>query len=372
MPRTKPRTCPARLHQLTPDARTCLTCEGDAARTHITEIVSAVEPALDGVVIRDAVSAAARSVDQLRRLRAHLEGDPAALTSGASNAPNVLNRLAHELAGRGARSVVLPKCVDCRRAKPLLNVVEEGRICNTCRRVRRAEVCSRCAKSKPVGGRGPDRAPLCSNCWRRDPAQAVMCKVCQEAGPVSVRDAEGLATCIRCYRAPLRECGGCGELGRIVSRLSGTPLCVDCYAYPVRACGRCERDRPIARRARDGEPDLCDGCTQPPLATCTLCGTHRRCHFVAEGRPICIPCSPARALPCAHCGDVRPATAHWPEGPVCPRCYTTALRRRGECTSCGQQRRLVDPPGPGAEVWHVRRRVARPRLWPVRDGGQAL
>ena len=41
-------------------------------------------------------------------------------------------------------------------------------------------------------------------------------------------------------------------------------------------------------------------------------------------------------------------TANWPEGPVCGRCYTNALRRRGQCSSCGQERRLVDPPGPGS------------------------
>jgi hypothetical protein len=33
---------------------------------------------------------------------------------------------------------------------------------------------------------------------------------------------------------------------------------------------------------------------------------------------------------------------------VCGRCYDTALRRRGRCTGCGELRRLVAPPGPGA------------------------
>ena len=40
----------------------------------------------------------------------------------------------------------------------------------------------------------------------------------------------------------------------------------------------------------------------------------------------------------------------WPEGPVCDTCYTTALRRRGTCADCGQQRRLVSPPGPEART----------------------
>ena len=54
-------------------------------------------------------------------------------------------------------------------------------------------------------------------------------------------------------------------------------------------------------------------------------------------------------------GRVRPLRAEppgsrWPEGPVCNTCYTAALRRRGTCTGCGQQRRLVFPPGPGAGI----------------------
>jgi len=42
------------------------------------------------------------------------------------------------------------------------------------------------------------------------------------------------------------------------------------------------------------------------------------------------------------------AAARWPEGPVCDTCYTSALRRRVACAACGQQRRLIAPPGPGA------------------------
>lgn len=348
MPRTKSRPCPAGRHQLTPDTRACLACEGQEALAFISGFVITVEPSLDPVQVAEAIGSAARSVDQLRRLRIYLEADPTALTSGFSTAPNVVARLTHELVGRGAVVVVVAKCADCGRPRPLLNVVKEGRICNPCRRVRRAEVCSRCGDTKPVGGRAQGGAAVCANCWRRDPARAEPCKVCGEPGPVSVRDAAGLPTCVRCYRPPLRECGGCGRPGRIVSRLGGTALCVGCYTHPVHPCGRCGRVRPIARRARSGDPDLCAGCAQPVLATCMLCGTRRRCHFVAEGRPVCIPCSPVRAVACAHCGEVRAVTARWPEGPVCGRCYASALRRRGVCTSCSEQRRLVDPPGPGA------------------------
>jgi hypothetical protein len=49
---------------------------------------------------------------------------------------------------------------------------------------------------------------------------------------------------------------------------------------------------------------------------------------------------------CARCGQDRPPAARWPDGPVCDTCYTLALRRRGACAACGQQRRLIAPPGP--------------------------
>lgn len=349
MPRTRPRSCPAGRHQLTPDTRSCLSCEAEATLTRIKAIVVSIEPTLDPGVVTDAISGAARSVDQLRRLLAHLESHPVALTAGASNVPNVLTRLAHELVRRGAQQVVLPRCHDCGQAKPLLSVVPEGRICENCRSIRRAEPCSHCTKTLPVCGRGPGGAAVCSYCWRQDPAHASVCTICGKAGPVSTRDPEGRPTCGRCYQRPLLECGQCGNIGRIVSRRSGTPLCVNCYESPVQPCGRCGHIRPIARRARAGDPDLCDSCARPPFAGCMRCGTRGRCHFVSEGRPVCVACSPVRTVPCSHCGDVRTVTAQWPEGPVCQRCYAVALRRRGECTSCGQQRRLVDPPGPGAE-----------------------
>ena len=72
------------------------------------------------------------------------------------------------------------------------------------------------------------------------------------------------------------------------------------------------------------------------------------CNFAGGGNPVCKTCTPRAASRCARCGLDRPAAARWPEGPVCDTCYTSALRRRGACTACGQQRRPVAPPGPSA------------------------
>lgn len=156
--------------------------------------------------------------------------------------------------------------------------------------------------------------------------------------------------CGRCRAHELaEECSACGRARVVTARTEGgQALCYACAPRPARRCGRCGRTRPIARRAKDGEPDICDACFRPPLATCRVCGRRRPCSFVATGRPICASCSPRNAAPCAHCGKLRPPCARWPEGPVCEPCYRAALGRRGTCQGCGQRRRLVDPPGPGA------------------------
>ena len=87
------------------------------------------------------------------------------------------------------------------------------------------------------------------------------------------------------------------------------------------------------------------------MATCGICGRDRPCSGVADGRPVCAPCTRRRAARvCAHCGGTGPASVNWPEGPVCDSCYAAALTRRGTCTICGMHRRLVAPPGPCAAV----------------------
>lgn len=185
-----------------------------------------------------------------------------------------------------ARGSVIPQptCARCGRSDRKLTVSEEGGVCPMCRRRQLAVACSACGGVKPVAGRDGHGAPLCAACAPR----------------------------------PRRTCSGCGRV------------------------------RVIARRARGELGDLCDVCYREPTATCGVCRRQRPCHFVAEGRPVCVGCSPRRSLRCAHCDQNRPPTVRWPEGPVCEPCYRAALARRGTCEACGAQRRLVDPPGPSA------------------------
>ena len=175
------------------------------------------------------------------------------------------------------------------------------------------------------------------------------CTRCARTGLDLVATDEG-GLCERCrHRQLATACGHCGVVKPVYGRgEAGEPLCSVCVPRPKRRCSRCGRVKAIVRRAHDEEGELCGSCFKGPVATCGVCGRRRPCQFVAAGRPICTSCAPRRTSRCAHCGEDRPACARWPEGPVCEPCYRTALARRGTCRDCGEERRLVFPPGPGA------------------------
>jgi hypothetical protein len=112
----------------------------------------------------------------------------------------------------------------------------------------------------------------------------------------------------------------------------------------------CGNTAPVAVRGRDGQPGICTSCYQLPEATCSKCQRRRPCAYAATSQPVCASCSPRVTAACARCGHDRPPQARWPEGPVCDPCYRAALQHRGPCARCGQQRRLVVPPGPAADT----------------------
>jgi len=180
---------------------------------------------------------------------------------------------------------------------------------------------------------------------------APACAVCGRTGSPLTRTSHG-GMCARCARrAGAAECARCRVVKPVAGRTGeGQPICERCRRWErgLRRCGRCGKARPIAVRARGSDPDVCVNCYKMPEATCSACGRRRECSFAASGRPVCMSCSPRATAACARCGRERPAQARWPEGPVCDPCYTAALRNRGTCASCGQQRRLVAPPGPDA------------------------
>jgi len=185
------------------------------------------------------------------------------------------------------------------------------------------------------------------------------CAICARSGLELIRSGT-VGLCGRCRAHELAEaCSTCGRKRVVVGRDDrGGALCFACAPRPARVCGRCGRVGPIARRARETEPDICNSCFRLPVATCGNCGRNKPCNFVAAGRPICASCSPRAVRACAHCGQLRPAAARWSEGPVCEPCYRAGLSRRGACDGCGGQRRLMFPPGARARLCADCARVA--------------
>ena len=105
---------------------------------------------------------------------------------------------------------------------------------------------------------------------------------------------------------------------RCAAATAAPDICVNCYRLPDSRLQRLRRQPPVQLRRH-----------RPAGLPVVLAAGHRRLRPLRPGPP---------------------AAARWPEGPVCDPCYTAALRHRGPCARCGQQRRLVAPPGPDADT----------------------
>jgi integrase len=254
-------------------------------RDAIVAQVAAADRSLAPGQVAAAVDAAAGTGQALRSLAAALAGRTARDVL-ADGAPPGVGRLVAELISRGSAEFTAAACKSCGTTGRQLTRSSWGGVCPRCRNRLLAAACACCGGVKPVAGRTGAGEPVCERCRRH-------------------------------------------ERGH-------------------RPCGTCGKTAPIAVRARGGRADVCVNCYQMPQAVCTVCGRRRPCNFAGGGNPVCKTCTPRAASRCARCGLDRPAAARWPEGPVCDTCYTSALRRRGACTACGQQRRLVAPPGPSA------------------------
>lgn len=94
-----------------------------------------------------------------------------------------------------------------------------------------------------------------------------------------------------------QHCAGCGRLATVAAHQDGRALCARCYRQPARRCGQCGRVRLVARRGRDGQPDLCPTCYPAPILDCSVCGQHARCRRTTPDRaPICFRCQLDRRL----------------------------------------------------------------------------
>lgn len=250
------------------------------------QIITRVAVAVPSLSERDVAAA----VDAVATHHAIWRSLAAALKSSSDalvyGAPPAIGQLVTELIARGATTLREPRCVVCGRGGRPLTVTEHGGMCKPCAARRDPKACARCGGVKPVAGHDGDGEPICEPCRRH----------------------------LRGHR----QCGTCGKTAS------------------------------IAVRARDDQPDICVNCYRLPTATCHVCGRSRPCTFATSDRPICKLCVPRVTAPCARCGHDRPPTVRWDEGPICDPCYIAALRHRGRCAACANQRRLVAPPWPNA------------------------
>ena len=259
----------------------------------VVERVAERERTLPHAVIRAAIEEAAPSRVERKWLAEHLGDHPDALASEAADAPRVVCRLAAALVSAGA-STSQPRCARCGAVALLIRTVAASeRICGRCDATGRAEPCSTCGRVRKVSGRTERGHALCNSCRLRDPATWKTCSGCGRLQRVNARTAEGAPLCPSCYEPPLDTCTTCADVAPIAFRRPGVALCGPCYdrhQRPRRPCGRCGRLKVINRRARDGEPDLCNGCHWAVVAACTDCGEVRPGRGVSVGTHVCLHC----------------------------------------------------------------------------------
>ena len=162
--------------------------------------------------------------------------------------------------------------------------------------------------------------------------------------------------CARCaHRGTAAGCSACGVVKPVAWHdETGRPLCETCRRHapglaPVRDL-REDRLDCAARPRRAGT--VCVNCYQLPRPSPASYAGDRPCNFAASDHTRSA-LSPRATAGCARCGEIRPPTARWPEGPVCDPCYNAALRSRGRCARCAEVRRLVAPPGTAADTCAV-------------------
>ena len=274
----------------------------------ITAHVSRRDPGPVRAGLEDVITSAIPSPFQRHQVLWELDARPALLAGeGAHGSPRV-NVLIRALADAGVPGIVAPACPSCGQAAPLRYRLGEMRCCRRCYDRDRPGTCSRCGRAGEVASRTAAGAPVCSACFRRDPANHGQCGNCGRTA-LTVRRGDGTAWCRRCYRASVATCSLCGRDKPCYLAAAGTPRCEHCSRRMRHApCARCGNSRAIWTRTAGGQP---------------LCGS----------------CSRQR-VPCSTCGKTRTVAARLPAGPLCSTCYRKDPASFRPCTACGATEHL--------------------------------
>ena len=282
----------------------------------------ATVPQLDDAQIAAALEQArAASGISLRQLADHFAAHPGALSSGDPNCPAVLVRLAHVLHGAGHEQVVRPGCSGCGKVIDLPRIGPAGRVCQMCAVRANLSNCARCGRSDTRIAARRAEGGICFSCYRTDPEVVEECGQCRRLRMPVTRLDDRTPLCARCWTPPQHRCDLCGNVGPADVNNTAEVVCQDCYRrhrQPARPCGRCGRTRPIAKRATDIEPDLCDACNLGPHMLCSVCGRTRPSRRHGADRAwYCHSCAPRPSAECSRCGKERSIHARWPIGPLC-------------------------------------------------------
>ncbi|MGH3396549.1 MAG: hypothetical protein ACRDPO_17845, partial [Streptosporangiaceae bacterium] len=177
-----------------PRCARCRPCDSPdpvaAIAAHVSRLGPApVQPGLDGV-IRKAIPQSF----QHHQVLWELDQRPGLLAGeGAHGSPRV-NALIQALTAVGAPGIVAPDCPSCGRTVPLRHRRGEVRCCRRCYDQGRLETCSRCGQAGDVASRTAAGGPVCSGCFRRDPANHEQCSNCGRTA-LTVRRDDGTAWC---------------------------------------------------------------------------------------------------------------------------------------------------------------------------------
>ena len=270
--------------------------------------VSRLGPRLDQARLREVIGQAVPQPFQQHQVLWDLDRNPGLLTGDGAHGSPRINVLIHALLAAGAAGIVAPACPSCGRTVRLSHRHGEQRCCRRCYDQQQLQACSRCQQRTMAASRTAAAEPVCTGCFRQDPANHGQCASCGRTA-LTVRRDDGRDWCRRCYRAPLATCSVCGREKPCHRTSAGTPRCEHCSRRMRHApCGQCGRDRAVWTRTGDGQP---------------LCGS----------------CSRQRA-PCAACGSTRTVAARLPGGPLCSTCYRKHPASFQPCTECAATERL--------------------------------
>ena len=347
----------------------------------IAGVVHDAEPSLDRDGVAAAISRAAPTRAQQRRLASALSEDPGLLTSGRPEGPPQVELLIRNLQETGARTLVLPRCAHCGEPGRLVQCDGRLRICSACDSRRRgaAEPCSVCGSARQVAARDQHGRPRCSRCRpydHPDPVAAIAARVSpgqpglddvitkaiprpfqrhqvlweldQRPGLLTGEGAHGsprvnaliqalLAAGVPGIVAP--ACPSCGRTVPLNNRRGETRCCRRCYDQGrLETCSRCGQPRQVTSRTADGDP-VCGMCFRRDQANHGQCGNCGQTALVVrrdDGSAWCRRCYRVPTATCSLCGRDKPCYLVSAGTPRCEHC--SRQMRRVPCARCGNSR----------------------------------